>query len=136
MDSGKNSTYSISRRDFARSAALVAATAACLPVDLLATPGLSPPPPMQQADDKLSPESQAEVDAKVQAVFSKYGNRLSEAQKADVRRLLTEGQKGLDAMRKFPLDNADQPGNVMKIYPDATAARGTDTRSGRKIHAR
>lgn len=127
MDTVKNSAHSVSRRDFARSAALVAATAACLPADLLAAPALSPPPPTRQVDDKLPPESQAEVDTKVQAVFSKYGSRLSEAQKADVRRLLTEGQKGLDAMRKFPLDNADQPGNVMKIYPDATAARGTDT---------
>jgi hypothetical protein len=127
LDTGKSCDHGISRRDFARSAALAAATAACLPTDLLAAPALSALAPPQQADDKLSPESQAEVDAKVQAVFSKYGNRLSEAQKADIRRLLTEGQKGLDAMRKFPLDNTDQPGNVMKIYPDATATSGVNS---------
>jgi hypothetical protein len=127
MNTVKNSAHSVSRRDFARSTALAAAAAACLPADILAAPTMSTPPTPQQADAKLSPESQAEVDAKVQAVFSKYGSHLSGAQKSDIRRLLTEGQKGLDAMRKFPLDNADQPGNVMKIYPDATAARGTDT---------
>ena len=128
MDTGKNSAYGISRRDFARSAALVAATAACLPADLLATPALSPPPPTQQADDKLSPESQAEVDAKIQALLRKYGDRVSEAQKADVRRLLTEGQKPLEQTRKFPLENANQPGNVLKLYPDGTAAHGPASR--------
>jgi hypothetical protein len=25
-------------------------------------------------------------------------------------------------MRKFPLENANQPGNVLELYPDATAA--------------
>jgi hypothetical protein len=120
MATEKNCAPGISRRDFARRAALAAATAACLPGELLATPSPSAAPPPQQADNKLSPESQAEVDAKIQAVFRKYGDRLSEAQKAEVRRLFTEGQSSLDALRKFPLDNADQPGNVMKIYPDAT----------------
>jgi hypothetical protein len=30
-------------------------------------------------------------------------------------------------MRKFPLDNGDQPGNVLKLYPDATAMRDTNS---------
>ena len=118
----------ISRRDFARSAAMAAATAACLPAELLAASPLPAPPPQQQSEEKLSPESQAEVDEKIRALFRKYGDRLSEAQKADIRRLLTEGQKPLELMRKFPLDNADQPGNVLKLYPDATAMRETSSR--------
>jgi hypothetical protein len=68
------------------------------------------------------------VDAKIQAVFRKYSDRLSEAQKADIRRLLTEGQKPLELIRKYPLDNADQPGNVLKLYPDAPAVRDTTSR--------
>lgn len=121
MNTEKTSASGISRRDFARRAAL-AATAACLPPELLAAHAVPPIPPQQQAEEKLSPESQAEVDAKIQALLRKYGDRLSEAQKADVRRLLTEGQKPLEQMRKFPLENANQPGNVFELYPDATAA--------------
>jgi hypothetical protein len=128
MKTEKTSAPGISRRDFARRAAMAAATAACLPGELLAAPPLPAPPPPQQAGEKLSLESQAEADAKIQVLFRKYGDRLSEAQKADIRRLLTEGQKPLELMRKFPLDNADQPGNVLKLYPDATAMRDIPSR--------
>lgn len=128
MKTEKTSAVGISRRDFARRAAMAAATAACLPAELLTASPLQTPPPAQQPDEKLSPESQVEVDAKVQAVFRKYGDRLSEAQKADIRRLLTEGQKPLELMRKFPLDNADQPGNILILYPDATGMRETPSR--------
>jgi len=123
MSNEETKAVAISRRDFARGAAIAAATAAataaCLPGELLAARPLSPASPaQQQADEKLSPESQAEVDMKIQAIFRKYGSRLSDAQKADIRRLLAEGQKPLELMRRFPLDNADQPGNVLKLYPD------------------
>jgi hypothetical protein len=121
--SGPNGKQSrISRRDFARRAAIAAATAACLPSELLARPTAPPPAAPQQGDEKLSPASQAEVDAKIQAIFAKYGDRFSEAQKADIRRLVTEGQKPLEAMRKFPLENSDQPATVLRLYPDAAAA--------------
>jgi hypothetical protein len=126
MKTEKTSASGISRRDFARRAAL-AATAACLPAELLAA-HLPSIPPQQQPEEKLSPDIQAEVEAKIQALLRKYGDRLSEAQKADVRRLLTEGQKPLEQMRKFPLENANQPGNVLKLYPDATAAHGPASR--------
>jgi hypothetical protein len=119
----KSKPSRISRRDFARRAALAAASAACLPSQLLAEPAVAPPAPPQQAEEKLSPESQAEVDAKIQAIFRKYGSRFSDDQKTDIRRLVAEGQKPLDAMRKFPLDNSDQPANVLKLYPEATAGR-------------
>ncbi|MGH9714319.1 MAG: twin-arginine translocation signal domain-containing protein [Candidatus Acidiferrales bacterium] len=119
MSNEENKATAISRRDFARRAAIAAATAACLPGELLAShPAAPASPPPQQAEEKLSAESQAEVDAKIQAIFRKYGDRLSDAQKADIRRLVTESQKPLEIMRKFPLDNADQPGNVLKLYPD------------------
>jgi len=118
----------ISRRDFSRRAAFAAATAAFLPGELLASPIAPPPASPQQESEKLSPESQAEVESKIQAIFSKYGSRFSDAQKADIRRLVTEGQKPLEVMRKFPLDNSDQPANVLKLYPDATAARRAPSR--------
>jgi len=123
MSERKNQPSGISRRDFARRAAIAAATAACLPSELLAAPSILPPAPPQQASEKLSPESQAEADSKIQAIFSKYGTRFSDAQKDDIRRLVNEGQKSLEAMRAFPLDNSDQPATVLKLYPDAAAAR-------------
>jgi hypothetical protein len=123
-DESKNSK--ITRRAFARGAAL-AATAACLPNQLLANSQLVAPVPQQPADEKLSAEGQAEADAKVQAIFRKYGDRLSEAQKADIRRLVTEGQKPLETMRKFALENGDQPGNVLRLYPEPVAARSASS---------
>jgi len=128
MSERRNQPSGISRRDFARRAAIAAATAACLPGELLAVPPAPPPAPLQQASEKLSPEIQAEVEAKIQAIFSRYGTRFSEAQKDDIRRLVTEGQKSLEAMRAFPLDNSDQPATVLKLYPDAAAARCSPSR--------
>jgi hypothetical protein len=129
MPEAERTDSTISRRDFARRAALAAATAACWPGDLLARTGA--PPELQEAPaqpKKLSPESQAEVDMKIQAIFRKYGNRLSDTQKVDIHRLVIEGQEPLEKMRAFPLDNSDEPGNVLKLYPDATAARTTPSR--------
>jgi len=131
MSEEENGPSGISRREFARRAAIAAATAACLPGELLAIPSSVPPTPPQQPNEKLSPESQAEVDAKIQAIFSKYGARFSDAQKDDIRRLVTEGQKSLEAMRAFPVDNSDQPPTVLKLYPDASAAQRVPSRSER-----
>jgi hypothetical protein len=114
----------LTRREFARRAAVGAAAAALAPGAVAATAGLSAVAAevgIAQQDVKLSAESQAEADAKIAAILRKYGSRFSEAQKADIRRLVMEGQKPLETMRAFALDNADQPANVMRIYPDAGA---------------
>ncbi|MFY9529915.1 MAG: hypothetical protein WBC04_23440 [Candidatus Acidiferrales bacterium] len=113
----------ISRRDFARTAALAAAAAAIKPGDILAQTAAVPTAQASSAESKLSPASQAEVDAKVRAILAKYGNRLSEQQKTDIRRLVTEGQKSLDKLRAFPLENADQPALVLKLVPDLGRTR-------------
>lgn len=109
----------LSRREFARCAALAATTAVIAPSALLAQetapkPAASPdkpPPPTTQ----LSPELQAEGELKYQWVIQTYGSRLTDAQKKDVHRLIMEGQKPLTAFRAFPLDNADQPATVLKF---------------------
>ena len=122
-----NSSPGISRRDFARRAVLVAATTAVIPSNLLVRPETIPaaaPQAAQQPEEpKLSPESRAEAEAKLQAIFRKYGSRLSEEQKTDLRRLVKESQKSLESLRAFPLDNADQPATVFELYPEASAAR-------------
>ena len=98
---------SVSRRDFARAAAALAAAAAVLPNDLLAQ---TPPPPTAAAPPAAPPPvNQADIDARINFVMTRYGSRLTDEQKADVRRIITGGQGGLDAIRAFPLNNSVQP---------------------------
>ena len=111
------SSHGISRREFARRAAWAAAGVAVIPDQLL--PGPAALAMQQPTEPKLSPEGRAEVEAKLQAIFRKYGQRLTEEQKADLQRLVTEGQKSLELLRAFPLDNAEQPATVFEIYPEA-----------------
>jgi len=80
----------ISRRDFTRRAALVAATARCLPHELLKRPATSPGAQGGAPDEKLSPEGRQEVEATIQAIFRKRGDRLSQAQRADIGRLVIQ----------------------------------------------
>ncbi|PYX82993.1 MAG: hypothetical protein DMG66_00180 [Acidobacteria bacterium] len=97
----------ITRRQFARGAAVAAAGVALLPHRLAAQ---SYPPP----GSKLSPEAQSEVEAKLQNVLRKYGSRLSQAEKADVRRLLLLNQESLEQLRSYQLENSDQPALVLR----------------------
>jgi len=86
----------ISRRSF------VAATAAVMiPVDLAAA--------------EAKPPANPEVEARIQWIFTKYGSRLNDAQRADIRRLISGGQSSIDAMRAYPLDNADDPATPFRI---------------------
>jgi hypothetical protein len=136
---GKTSRPGMSRREFARRAALASAIASWAPVRSAtaastngateaaaprATPASSAPqdtrspaPVVTQqaaALPKLSAESQAEVEARVQAIFSQYGARLSDEQKTDVRRLCTLAQPPLDRLRAYHLENADGPALYLK----------------------
>src|SRR5260370_15700236 len=100
---GNKSESTISRRESPRHADFVSAAASLVPSNLLNTDSLITPPPAQQPSNatKLSPESQAEVEARIQSVFALYGSRFSDAQKADIRRLATEAQRSLDRLRTF-----------------------------------
>lgn len=106
----------ISRREFARRAALVSAAATLAPSNLLtAESGALPIPAQLPANaPKLSPEGQAEVDSRIQSIFAQYGSRLSDAQKADIRRLATEAQPLLERLRAFATENGDGPGLYLK----------------------
>jgi hypothetical protein len=113
---GNKSNSAISRREFARRAALASAAASLAPTELLSSKSIPTPLPAQQPANapKLSPESQAEVESRIQAIFAQYGNRLSEDQKTDIRRLATEAQPPLDRLRAFATDNGDGPGLYLK----------------------
>src|SRR5262245_31442772 len=108
----------ISRREFARRAAIASAVASIAPVmagspqAALSANSAVPPagvdvdapaaPPQQPANTpKLSPESQAEAEARFQSILSQYGKRFSEEQKAELRRLCFVAQPPLDRLRAY-----------------------------------
>jgi hypothetical protein len=97
------SSNKLSRRDFARNAALLAA-AATVPMGLSISA-------TAQTPAKLLPEAEAQY----QTIIAKYGDRLSSEQKADIRRLIGDGQKAAATTRAFPLDNADEPANMFRV---------------------
>jgi len=103
----------ITRRKFAMGAA-VAAAGALLPGPEVAAQSSSTAQQPSSAN-RLSPEAQAEVEAKVKEIFRKYGKRLSDEQKADIRKVMAETQSGLEKMRAFALENSDQPATVLKF---------------------
>ena len=113
---GNKNDSAISRREFARRAAFVSAAASLAPATLLNTESLAAPRPAQQPSNapKLSPEGQAEVESRIQSIFGQYGSRFSDAQKADIRRLASEAQRGLERLRAFPIDNGAGPGLYLK----------------------
>ena len=106
MGDGKD--HAISRREFARRAAMVSA-ATLAPANLLGSDVLPAMPQQQPVSANLSPESQAEVESRIQAILGEYGGRFSDAQKADVRRLCKEAQPMLDRLRAYRVENGDGP---------------------------
>ena len=132
----------LSRREFARGATVAAAAIAAIPGSILGaaalvapatavtggrTRGSAPTMPQQPgaAGPKLSAEAEAEVGAKVSEILRRYGDRLDEAQKADIRRLMREGQEPLEALRAFPLANSDEPATILHLSGTAHRAAAT-----------
>jgi hypothetical protein len=144
----------ISRREFARRAALASAVAAVAHGAAISTPAapsheranvaatdargrLSAPSsrlgPEQQPVDlpKLSPESHAEVEARVQTILSQYGGRFNDAQKADLRRLCHLAQPPLDRLRAYALENGDGPALYLKPLVEREKNPLENTRVGK-----
>jgi hypothetical protein len=129
----------ISRREFALRAALASAASTLVPGAVLTTPGAQAVASPQESagTPKLAPASQAEAETRTQAILSRYGERLSEVQKADVRRLSLLLQPPLDALRAYPLGNGDSPALYLKPLverekrPAAPASRVKPRKSGR-----
>ncbi len=107
----------ISRREFARRAAIVSAVS-MVPPGALPAHASAPESSLAPFADKhsLSPKSEgeAEAEARYQAIISVYGSRFSEAQKADLRRLCFAAQEPLDRLRAYSLDNSDGPALYLK----------------------
>lgn len=132
LESNNADNRAISRREFARRAALTTASVAAIPAALFAE--IKEPPDRvgsgvagnsQSAPQEAVPRpdvspSEAEVENKFESILTKYGTRFNDAQKADIRRLLGETQKQLDRLRAYSLDNSDQPATVLKPLMERT----------------
>lgn len=91
----------ISRRAFG---ALIGASALARTAAAVAeTPATAPPP-------------NAEVEARINWIFTKYGSRLNDEQRADIRRIISGGQTSIDAMRAYPLGNEVGPPVPFRVY--------------------
>ena len=118
--------FLLGRRQFALGAAAAATTALIpkgngLTIDALAQSAAMAGDTSMEAKTKaamakLSASAQAEVEMKVASIFRKYGDRLSDEQKADIRRIMAESQEGLEKMRAFKLENSDQPADAFRAY--------------------
>jgi hypothetical protein len=151
----------ISRREFARRAALASAVAAVAPAAAMSAPealshehanvaaaacpdpvgdyrGRLPEPasntiPEQQPTDlpKLSPESHTEVEARLQTILSQYAGRFNDAQKADIHRLCNLVQPPLDRLRAYALENGDGPALYLKPLVEREKNPLENTRVGK-----
>lgn len=131
-------TGQITRREFARRAAIASAVASVAPASALTTPAAAaiasapPAPPQQPADlSKLSPESRAEVEARIQAILNQYGSRFSDAQTADLRRLCALAQPPLDRLRAYALENGDASALYLKPLVEREKNPLENTRVGK-----
>jgi hypothetical protein len=129
----------ISRRAFARGAAVV--SAACMvPASALPVHGLTPEPPFEQSADahSLSSESQAEAEARYQTILGIYGSRFSETQKAELHRLCFLAQGPVDHLRAYALENGAGPALYLKPLverekrPEAAAANRPTAQPAKK----
>jgi hypothetical protein len=147
--------FLLGRRQFALGAAAAATTALIpkgngLTMDALAqaaAAGNQPPVDPQSLEAKtkaamakLSAPAQAEVEMKVASIFRKYGDRLSDEQKADIRRIMAESQEGLEKMRAFRLENGDQPADAFRAYrsekPGDVKSSEAKLKAGSTAHAK
>jgi hypothetical protein len=138
--------FLLGRRQFALGAAAAAASALTLPGKAALARALSAdslPQTAPGADKsleektraamaKLSASAQAEVEMKVASIFRKYGDHLSDEQKADIRRIMAESQEGLEKMRAFKLENGDQPADTFRAYRNEEKPRQQKPREAAK----
>jgi hypothetical protein len=155
----KKPRAAISRREFARRAAIASAVASWAPAAIAAgtqnaTPtggsaaahtappaqpaSPQPHPPAAQAapapppQTPSAPASQAEIDARAQSILTQYGARLSDDQKSDIRRLCAAVQPSLDRLRAYHLENADGEALYLKPLVERKKKPSADTPSRKK----
>lgn len=66
----------------------------------------------ETAETPLAGEAQRQY----QAILERHGNQLSDVEKADIRRLLALAVKGVEPLRSFPLENANEPATMFHVW--------------------
>jgi hypothetical protein len=111
----KNSGPLLSRRQFARRAAVLSATASIVPATtILSESAASCALPGATNSPQLSASAQLEVDSRYQQILSLYGQHLDESQKAHIKTICVDLQPTLEKIRKFKLDNGNAPALFLK----------------------
>lgn len=113
----KPTDSALSRREFARRAAFGTAAVATGSTPLWGTTTQPPVGVGSQtpaASPNLSQQSAAEAEARCQTILRQYGDRFSDAQKADIKHVCLGIQQNLDKIRAYSLSNGDQPGLYLK----------------------
>lgn len=96
----------VTRRKFVVATALAGLAGSALPATAASS---------ENPAEKGNPAN-AEVEARLHWIFTKYGAHLSEEQRADIRRIVSSGQPGIDSMRAFPLDNSIEPATRFRVW--------------------
>jgi len=111
-----NQSKRLSRRAFARHAVLYSASAALITDITLLNSNAQTGPASQFSVElpKLTAESQAEAEARFQLVLSRYGTRLNDEDRRNIKTLCYFSQSGLDRLRAFSLKNGDVPALFLK----------------------
>jgi hypothetical protein len=110
----KPTRLNLSRREFTLGAAVVAATAV-VPKPSLGDERTRNSGDAQTASSQAAPLT-PDAEAQVRAILTRYGKRLSDEQKIDLRRLVAQAQKASATLRSFPLENSDEPAMIFHIY--------------------
>ncbi|MGB7845473.1 MAG: hypothetical protein WBL63_07645 [Candidatus Acidiferrum sp.] len=105
----------LSRREFARRAAMLSATASLVPAEvILHKDSAASSAGVSQDSPKLTIEGEADADSRYQQILALYGSRLDEEQKAHIKRMCAELQPALERIRGFHLENGDAPALYLK----------------------
>jgi hypothetical protein len=119
-----------SRRQFARRAAMLSASAAIAPGETFLPEPSAVPPQEAGNGPQLSAEGQLEADSRYQQIVSLYGSRLDDAQKAHIKKMCADLQPTLEKIRKYNLENGNAPALFLKplLEPEKTLPSGPATK--------
>ena len=130
----------ISRREFARRAAIVSAVSIVPANALPMHSSVAELSPKDTTDlSSLSPENQAEAEARYQAILGTYGSHFSNAEKSELLRLCLLAQPPLENLRKYAIENSDGPALYLKPLverekkPGSTAIPRTAGQAAKKL---
>lgn len=115
----------LSRRDFGHRAALTLAGGALASTGMLGSgeaagangkdsthTGTQSP---QGDAPGLSPGARAEIEARLQHIFARYGDRLSETERKKLHGVVTDHVRMLERVRAVQVHNSDAPASVLKL---------------------